>query len=83
MILLRTIKRKGLRAVPDRWYKNNETDQIWWIDTPDTVGEWIFSFDNKKVFNLFADYPHKLSPEEKAIFDKENQEWVDFFKDRQ
>ena len=57
------------------WYKNNETDQIWWKDTPDSVGEWLFSFDKKQVFNMFADYPHNLTPEQKKIFGE-------FFKDR-
>ena len=66
----------------DRWYKNNTGDKIWWKDT-DSVGEWLFSFDKKQVFNMFADYPHNLSPEQKKIFDEENPEWVDFFKDRQ
>lgn len=66
----------------DRWYKNNTDDKIWWKDT-DSVGEWLFSFDKKQVFNMFADYPHNLSPEQKKIFDEENPEWVDFFKDRQ
>lgn len=66
----------------DRWYKNNTDDKIWWKDT-DSVGEWLFSFDKKQVFNMFADYPHDLTPEQKKIFDEENPEWVDFFKDRQ
>lgn len=66
----------------DRWYKNNTDDKIWWKDT-DSVGEWLFSFDKKQVFNMFADYPHSLTPEQKKIFDEENPEWVDFFKDRQ
>lgn len=66
----------------DRWYKNNTDDKIWWKDT-DSVGEWLFSFDKKQVLNMFADYPHNLSPEQKKIFDEENPEWVDFFKDRQ
>ena len=65
------------------WYKNNETDVIWWKNTPETVGEWIFSFDREETFNLFADYPYKLTPEPKKIFDEENPEWKDFFKDRQ
>lgn len=34
------------------------------------------------VFNMFADYPKALTPEQKQIFDKENPEWADFFKDR-
>lgn len=65
----------------DRWYKNNTDDKIWWKDT-DSVGEWLFSFDKKQVFNMFADYPHNLTPEQKKIFDEENPEWADFFKDR-
>lgn len=64
------------------WYKNKDTDKIWWKDTPDNVGLWIFSFDKKIEYNMFADYPHKLAPEEKLIFDKENPEWAEFFSDR-
>lgn len=66
------------------WYKNKPTDLIWWLDTSmKCVGEHIFSFDKKTKFNLFADYPHNLTEQEKEIFDKENPEWADFFKDRQ
>ncbi len=65
------------------FYKENPTDQIWWIDNPDQIGVIEFSFDQKKIFNLFADYPDKLTKEEKEIFDQENPFWKDFFKDRQ
>jgi len=65
------------------FYKQNENDEIWWTAELDTVGEFLFSFDKKKIYNLFADYPHNLTKEEKAIFDKENKYWKDFFKDRQ
>ena len=64
------------------FYKNNSDDVIWWVDAPDTIGEWLFSFDKKKIFNLFADYPDKLSPEQKSIFDEENPDWAEFFADR-
>lgn len=63
-------------------YKGNETDIISWIDNIEVVGERLFTFDGVKMYNLFADYPHNLSKEEKAIFDKENPYWRDFFKDR-
>lgn len=66
----------------DLWYKNNESDLIWWKETPDSIGLWIFSFDKKTEFNLFSDYPLKLSAQQKQLFDKENPEWADFFKDR-
>ncbi len=60
-------------------YKNNAKDKIWWVDTSDRDGEFIFTFDKKKFFNLFADYPHKLSTEQKKIFDNENPFWADYF----
>ena len=65
------------------FYKKNETDTIWWIEKTDSIGEHLFSFDKKKIYNLFKDYPYELSNEEKEIFDKENPYWADFFKDRQ
>lgn len=34
-----------------RWYKNEETDKIWWKET-DSVGEWVFSFQQKKRKSL-------------------------------
>ncbi|MCQ2570991.1 MAG: hypothetical protein MJ154_01975 [Candidatus Saccharibacteria bacterium] len=64
------------------FYKENDSDQIWWIDNLDTIGEYLFSFDKKKIYNLFADYPHNLTKEQKEIFDKENPYWAEFFSDR-
>jgi len=66
----------------NKFYKEHEDDQIWWLDS-ENKGEWLFSFDKKKVFNLFADYPYNLTPEQKELFDYENPYWKDFFKDRQ
>ena len=53
-----------------------------WIDNADRVGEHEFTFDGKKIYNLFRDYPYELTAEEKEMFDKENPFWADFFKDR-
>lgn len=64
------------------FYKKNENDVIWWVDNIDKVGEHLFSFDKKKIYNLFSDYPHNLSKEEVEIFNKENPYWSDFFKYR-
>lgn len=66
----------------NNFYKNNESDSIWWVDNQDTIGEHLFSFDKKRVFNLFQDYPHNLTAEQKKIFDEENPEWAKFFEDR-
>ncbi|WP_347283054.1 hypothetical protein [uncultured Muribaculum sp.] len=66
----------------NKFYKENQNDKIYWVDTPDQVGVFLFSFDREKVFNLFEDYPHNLTPEQKALFDRENPYWAEFFKDR-
>lgn len=62
-----------------KWYKENPGDKIWWLDNYDRVGEFVFSFDKKTEFNMFRDYPDKLTIEQKEIFDKENPFWKKFF----
>lgn len=64
------------------FYKENKDDLIYWVDDPRIIGEYFFSFDKKKVFNLFSDYPWKVTKEQKDIFDRENPYWTDFFNDR-
>ena len=64
------------------FYKNNEDDLIWWVDDTEQTGLWLFSFDKEKIFNMFQDYPYKLTAEQIAIFDRENPYWAEFFKDR-
>ncbi len=64
------------------WYKKNEIDTIWWL-WRDEFSAPSFSFDKKTIFNVYKDYPHNLTKEQKAIFDRENPYWKDFFKDRQ
>jgi hypothetical protein len=66
----------------DKYVKQKRRDKIWWLSNPDRTGEFVFSFDRKTNFNLFADYPDKLTADQKALFDKENPHWADFFKDR-
>lgn len=70
------------KTMKNSWYKNNSDDKIWWLDNPDKIGEWVFSFDKKIQFNMFRDYPHALTPEQKKIFDEENPHWKEFFSDR-
>lgn len=64
------------------WYKKNPKDRIWWYRDNRQYGLHLFSFDRNNLFNLFSDYPQKLSQEQKQLFDKENPFWADFFKDR-
>ncbi len=64
------------------FYKENKTDKVYWVDTFDRDGVYEFSFDKKKVYNLFKDYPWSLTAEKKEIFDRENPFWADFFKGR-
>nr|DAL46669.1 MAG TPA_asm: hypothetical protein [Caudoviricetes sp.] len=64
------------------FYKTDPEDKIWWLDTLDVDGEFLFSFDQKKVYNLFHDYPWALTPEQKAVFDQDQPYWANFFKER-
>lgn len=66
----------------NKFYKENPSDLVWLVDTSDQDGLFLFSFDKEKVFNLFTDYPYKLTEQEKQIFDEENPGWADFFKGR-
>ena len=64
----------------DRWYKQEETDKTWWLDNGSEVkGEMIFSFDKKKKYNIFLDYPQNMTQKEVRVFNKENPFWVEFF----
>ena len=66
----------------DEYFKCDPDDRMWWKRTNGAVGEFIFSFDKKKDYNLFADYPHNMTDDEVRIFDKENPLWAEYFKDR-
>ena len=76
------IKRKEQAGLLSDFYKNNKNDVIWWTDDLEAVGEHLFSFDKKKIYNLFRDYPYNLTKDEIEIFDKENPYWSNFFADR-
>ena len=69
------------------FYKDNSDDRIWKVthyrlydkekgfadgNIDVILGEMFFSFDKKKIYNFWTDYPHNLTKEEKEIFDKEN-----------
>ena len=60
------------------FYKDNEADVIYWTGEIDMLDSFLFSFDKKTIYNLFEDYPHNLTKEQKEIFDRENPSWVKF-----
>ena len=64
-----------------KFYKKNKDDSVLWAE-PYADGEFEFTFDREHIFNLFRDYPWQLTAEQKAIFDRENPFWADFFADR-
>lgn len=67
----------------DKFFKQNPNDQIWWLNNAEeTTGEFVFSFDKVKTYNLFRDYPHNMTVKEVEIFDRENPFWAEFFADR-
>lgn len=65
-----------------RFYKKEKNYQIWWVDNTETKGEHLFTFDKKRIFNLFQDYPHELTKEQRRIFEDENPYWARFFRKR-
>lgn len=65
--------------------REKEGDLVYWasqgemrdgVFIPDD-GVYLFSFDKKKIYNLFRDYPWALTAEEKEIFDRENPFWAE------
>lgn len=62
--------------------KNDNSNKVKWLRNPKRKGEFLFTFDGERIFNLFRDYPHELTVEQKEIFDTENPYWTDYFKDR-
>ncbi len=73
---------KYARFMEFSFYKNDETDQIWHVEQTNCKGPNLFSFDRKKLLNLWTDYPQKFTKEEKELFDKENPFWAEFFSNR-
>lgn len=63
-------------------YKENPTDRVFWVDVIDRIGEYVFTLDGRKFYNLFEDYPHNMTEEEVRIFSEENTYWREFFDGR-
>ena len=72
------------------FYHENEGDTIWWTERGEyidgvwdyIIGEWLFSFDKKKIYSFFVDYPYNMTEEEIEIFNRENPHLANYFKGR-
>lgn len=53
------------------FYKEKETDIIYWLPAR-FLDDIRFTFDKKKIYNFWPDYPEKLTSEEIEIFKREN-----------
>ncbi len=62
------------------FYKVNKKDKTWRIK--DESGKLLVSFDKKKIYDLWTDYPFAMTEEEIRIFDKEHPYWAKFFAHR-
>lgn len=74
ILMYNNLMGKGINEYKNGYafYKDSETDQIWQVDTHGQKGPYLFSFDQKTVFNFWTDYPDKLTLEQIKIFKKEN-----------
>lgn len=64
------------------FYKHRKSDKVFHVEKVGYMGPLLISFDKKNMYNLWSDYPEKLSKEEKELFDRENPFWANFFRHR-
>lgn len=68
---------KGFRS----FVKEDAKSKIWdVIPEEEEYGGMYISFDCKKIYNLYKDYPDNMTEEEIEIFEKENPLWKELFK---
>lgn len=61
---------------------DDEGDRVEWVEVPGKRGEYIFTIDGRRFFNLFHDFPWALTDAERETFVKDQPYWADFFKSR-
>ena len=66
-----------------RFYKKKDNDKIWSVEEIGYIGKLLYSFDKKNIYNLWIDYPHNFTKEEKELFDKEYPYWKKFFQGKE
>lgn len=80
------LKRREQAAMQSKYIFTKDEDKpnniVWEVEEIGSIGKLLFSFDKKKIYNLWQDYPYNFTAEEKRIFDKEYPYWADFFRGR-
>lgn len=70
------------KKVEYRFWKRSPGNKIWgvseMIDSDRMPGRMLISFDKKKFYNIYGDYPNKMTEEERKIFEEEYPDWVDW-----
>ncbi|WP_225209238.1 DUF7675 family protein [Lactobacillus delbrueckii] len=67
------------------FYRNKRGDKIWRVDRVDEIGGIEVSFDKKKIYNLWTDYPSNPSFRQKKsrLLRKKCLTGLTFFKSRE
>lgn len=59
------------------YFEKDKGGRSWWVRFDDRIGVLAFSFDKKKIYYFFSDdYPGKLTPEERRIFEEGRPFWA-------
>ena len=62
-------------ASMENFYKNNPNSRVWWLAKDECdFDEFLFSFDKKKIYNLYEDYGHNMTDEEMEILNEDEPE---------
>lgn len=54
----------------ENFSKENKDSRVWWTGKLNEIGPLYISFDKKKIYNLFEDYPYNMTIEEIEILEK-------------
>ena len=57
------------------FYKEEENNKMWSVHEKNCIGPVLVSFDKKKIYNLWTDYPKDFTKEEIKISKKEMPFW--------
>lgn len=62
------------------FHRVSPNGKVLWVERNDhTKGRLEVTFDQKKIYNLWSDYPDNMTKEEVEIFDEEEPFWAGYF----